>query len=86
MNGLPTLVQGNVPEDIWNEDETFCFFHALPERTVADAKKGCKGGKKAKQRITLAFIVNAPGGEELPIVYSLDIMPPSIISPPLILE
>ena len=49
MERLPTLVQGYAPEDIWNEDETACFFRALPERTLADAKKQCKGGKKAKQ-------------------------------------
>ena len=68
MERLPTLVQGYAPENIWNEDETACFFRALPERTLADAKKQCKGGKKAKQRITLAFIVNAAGGKEVPIV------------------
>ena len=45
-----------------------CFFRALPERTLADAKKDCKGGKKAKLRITLAFMVNAAGGKEMPIV------------------
>ena len=55
-------------ENIWNEDETACFFRALPERTLADAKKQCKGEKKSKQRITLAFIVNAAGGKEVPIV------------------
>ena len=39
-----------------------------PERTLAGAKKQCKGGKKAKQRITLAFMVNAAGGKEVPIM------------------
>ena len=68
MEQLPTLVQGYGPENIWNEDETACFFQALPERTLADAKKQCKGGKKAKQRITLVFIANAAGGKEVPIV------------------
>ena len=47
MERLPALVQGYAPENIWNEDETACFFRALPERTLADAKKQCKGGKKA---------------------------------------
>ena len=62
MEQLPTLVQEYAPK---NEHETACFFRALPERTLADAKKQCKGGKKAKQRITLAFIVNAAGGKEV---------------------
>ena len=46
MERLPTLVQGYAPENIWNEDETACFFRALPERTLADAKKQCKAGRK----------------------------------------
>ena len=68
MERLPTLVQGYAPEIIWNEDETACFFGALPERTLADAKKQCKGVKNAKQRITLSFIANAARGKEVPIV------------------
>ena len=31
-------------------------------------QKAVQRGKKAKQRITLAFIVNAAGGKEVPIV------------------
>lgn len=63
-----TLIQGYAPEDIWNEDETGCFFRTLPERSLADAKKDCRGGKKSKNRITLAFLVNAAGEKELSIV------------------
>ena len=29
-------------------------------------KKECKGGKKSKLRVTIAFIVNAAGGSESP--------------------
>ena len=36
---LKTLVQRYAPENIWNEDETGCFFRALPESSVADAMK-----------------------------------------------
>ena len=59
---------GYSPKDTWNEDETGCFFQALPDKTLADAKKACKGGQKAKIRITLAFFVNAAGEKEMPIV------------------
>ena len=31
-------------ENIWSKDETACFFWALLERELADAKKQCKGG------------------------------------------
>ena len=65
---LVTIVRSYSPEDIWNEDETGCFFRALPNKTLADAKVACKGGKKAKIRITLAFLVNTAGGKEMPIV------------------
>ena len=65
---LKILVQGYAPEDIWNEDETGCFFRALPERSLADAKKDCRGGKKSKMCIILLFLVNAAGDKEMPIV------------------
>ena len=61
-------MRGYSREDIWNDDETSCFFHALPDKILADAKAACKGGKRAKIRITLAFLVNASGGEEMPVV------------------
>ena len=50
-----TLLHGYSPKGIWNEDKTGCFFRALPDKTLANAKKVCKGGKKAKIRMTLAF-------------------------------
>ena len=65
---LKTLIEGYSLENIWNEDETACFYRALPDRSLSEAKKQCKGGKKAKDRLTLAFIVNTAGGKELPIV------------------
>ena len=68
MDRLPTLIQGYSPKNIWNEDETACFYRALPDKTLAEAKNQCTGGKKAKIRVTLAFIVNAEGEKELPIV------------------
>ena len=61
-------MHGYSPTDIWNEVETGCFFRALPDKTLADANKTCKGAKKAKIRITLAFFVNAAGEKEMPIV------------------
>ena len=65
---LKTLIQGYALADVWNEDETACFFWALSERSLADAKKDCKGGKKYKMCVTLAFLVNTAGDKELPIV------------------
>ncbi len=59
---------GLQPDDIWNEDKSGCFYRALPEKTLSDRKKECKGGKKAKERLTIAFVANAAGGKEQPIV------------------
>lgn len=44
------------PVDIWNTDETGCFYRALPEKTLSDKKKECRGGKKAKKYLTVSFI------------------------------
>lgn len=65
---IQTLMVGYEAENIWNADETGCFYKALPEKTLGERKKECKGGKKAKERLTIAFFANAAGGKEPPIV------------------
>ena len=57
MERLRELCKGYKPEDIWNEDETGCFFHALPDKSLAEEGRGSKGGKKSKLRTTVAFFV-----------------------------
>ena len=63
---LPELLEGYDAKDVWNIDETGCFWRALPEKGFAQKKTACKGGKKAKERMTIAFVVNAAGGKESP--------------------
>lgn len=65
---LPELMQGYSAEDIWNMDETGVFWRALPESGFGQKGRECKGGKKCKQRITVAFFVSAAGVKEKPIV------------------
>ena len=60
---LPELVKGFQLEDIWNLDESGCFYQALPDRGFSQKIKECKGGKKSKQHMTVALIVNAAGGK-----------------------
>ena len=43
-------------------------WRALPDHGLAQKGKQCKGGKKSKQRFTIAFLVNAAGVKETPIV------------------
>ena len=57
------LIKGYELRDIWNQDETGCFFQALPERGLAEKNKRAKGGKKSKKRMTIAFFVSADGGK-----------------------
>ena len=59
MERLRELCEGYKPEDIWNKDQTGCFFRALPEKSLAEEGRRYKGGKKAKLRMTVAFFVNA---------------------------
>ena len=50
-------------------DESGCFLKALPSKGLAQKGKKCKGGKKSKQRMTVAFFLNADGGKvDQPIV------------------
>lgn len=65
---LPELLEGKKAEDIWNLDETGCFWRALPDKGLCQKSKACKGGKKSKERITVALIVNAAGEKETAIV------------------
>ena len=64
---MKVLMAGYQPEDVWNTDETGCFFRALPDKTLADMKE-CRGGKKAKERLTISFFVSAAGHKEPPII------------------
>ena len=66
---LPDILHGYSADDIWNLDETGCFWRALPDKGFNQRAKDCKGGKQSKQRITVTFIVNAAGASEAkPIV------------------
>ena len=56
-------------EDILDIDESGCFYKALPEKELAEKVKQAKRGKRSKQRLTVAFFVNAAGGKvDQPVV------------------
>lgn len=65
---LPQILAGYSPEDILNMDETGKFYRALPNKSLSEVAKQCRGGKQSKERVTCAFFVNAAGGKEKPIV------------------
>ena len=66
---LIEILKGYEAKDIWNLDETGCFWRALPNKGLGKFKGECKGGEKSKHRVTIAFFVNAAGeSEHLPVV------------------
>jgi hypothetical protein len=63
MADLRTICSKYKDKDIFNMDETGLFWKLTPERTLAT--KAGSGGKKSKDRITLALTTNADGSEKL---------------------
>ena len=49
---------------MWNIDESGVFWRTLPVKGFPRKAKEAKGGKQAKEQLTVAFIVNASGGSE----------------------
>ena len=46
MERLVELTKGYELADIWNMNETGCFFKALPEKGLTQIKRQARGGKK----------------------------------------
>ena len=69
MERINELIEGYSLENICNMGESGCFFKALPDKGFVDKGKQTKGGKKSKQRLTVAFFVKAAGQKvDQPIV------------------
>ena len=63
MERIKEFCKGYDQRDNLNMDESGCFSKALPAKGLAQKGKKAKGGKKSKQRITVAFFVSAHGGK-----------------------
>ena len=63
MGRLRELCKGYQLKDIWNMDESGCFFKARPSKGLAQRGKKCKGRKKSKQRMAIAFLVSTDVGK-----------------------
>ena len=55
------LIKGWKPENVWNMDETGCFWKGLLDVSLSEKGKRCSGRNQSKQRNTWAFFVNAAG-------------------------
>ena len=50
-------------------DETGLFWKALPDLGFGVKGKQCRGGKKSKQRFTVAFFVTTSGKKEKQLLF-----------------
>ena len=53
---------------IFNADETGLFYRALPTKSICVKGDGAKGGKKAKDRISVLLACSAEGEKLTPFV------------------
>lgn len=61
MERIPRLIENYDATEIWNIDETGLFFRALPDRTLALKGSDCRGGKLAKERLTVLLACSSAG-------------------------
>lgn len=65
MENLRALVATYECRNVLNMDETGCFWKQSPNRSLATEAQA--GGKKAKDRVTLALTSNADGSEKMAV-------------------
>ena len=62
---IPEVIEGYSAQNIWNMDETGCFWWALSDKVLGQKGKLCKGGKKSNGRMTVALFVKVARGKEI---------------------
>ena len=72
---LPDICAGYTNKDIFNSDETGLFFRALPTRSMVAKGDDCKGGRIAKDRITVLLCCSATGEKLQPLVIGRSLNP-----------
>ena len=65
---LPEILKGYSKEYIYNFDETGCFWRSLHDKGFGEKGNKCKGRKKSKLKVTVAFMVIAAGDKEDPVI------------------
>jgi hypothetical protein len=65
---LPSLIKNYALEDVWNLDETGLFWRALPSRSLVEKSDAAKGGKLAKERVTMCLLCSCTGEKYIPLV------------------
>ena len=65
---LPSILEGYLPRDILNLDETGLLFKTTQPKTFYQKDKKCAGGKKSKERLTLLLCCNLCGDKEKAVI------------------
>ena len=65
---IERICEGYSPDNIFNLDETGLFFRALPSKSLVLKGDSCKGGKKAKDRLTVMLCCSWTGEKLTPLV------------------
>ncbi|KAL4233818.1 hypothetical protein ACF0H5_008496 [Mactra antiquata] len=65
---LPKICEGYELRDIFNMDESGIFFKSGGRTTYCDKNVQCAGGKRAKDRVTVALCASATGEKLKPLV------------------
>ena len=65
---LGSIISGYETQDIWNMDDTGCIYCALLDKSLSEKAKKCKGGKKSKEQLTVAFFISATGERRTTVV------------------
>jgi hypothetical protein len=68
QQSLKVMLEGYEPKDIFNCDETGLFWRGLPTKTLAKKGEEAKGGKLAKERLTVLLACSAVGEKLKPLV------------------
>jgi len=75
IEGLKATLEGYALEDVFNWDETGLFWKGLPNRTLVVQEDKSKGGKLAKECVTVLLCCSASGEKLKPLLIGRSQMP-----------
>ena len=65
---IPSIISRKNEIEVFNCDETGLFYQAMPDKTFAEKGDAVKGGKMAKERLTVLFCCSASREKLKPLV------------------
>ena len=74
-NNIMYLLRDTPLKNVFNFDETGLFYKGLPNKSLTLAGEAARGGKLAKERVTIGLLSSALGEKYKPIVIGKSLMP-----------